>query len=353
MSLRSAAPALIAALLFGASTPLAKLLGGEMPPLLLAGLLYVGSGVGLAAMVASRHALQAHSDETLASHIPRTDWPWLLGAIVAGGMVGPALLMHGLASTDAASASLLLNLEGVFTALMAWVVFKENADRRIIIGMLAIVGGGVLLSWQPGEARLSAGVVFIVGACLCWAVDNNLTRKVSSNDALLLACLKGLFAGACNTGLALLMGARLPGWAPLAATLLVGLAGYGVSLVLFVLALRTLGTARTGAYFSVAPLFGVVIAFALWPQIPPWTFWVAIVLMAFGVWLHLSERHEHDHAHGPLEHSHPHGSDEHHQHAHDPALQASEPHTHPHAHAALKHRHPHYPDIHHRHAHPH
>jgi drug/metabolite transporter (DMT)-like permease len=353
MMLRSAAPALLAALLFGASTPLAKLLGGEVPPLLLAGLLYVGSGVGLGALLLIRGLLNARKPDAPTFRVPRADWPWLLGAIVAGGMLGPVLLMSGLASTDAASASLLLNVEGVLTALIAWLVFKENADRRIVFGMLAIVGGGVVLSWQPGEVRLSTGAILIVGACLCWAVDNNLTRKVSSNDAMLIACLKGLLAGVCNTGLALQAGAQLPAGAALLATLCVGLAGYGLSLALFVLALRTLGTARTGAYFSVAPLFGVVIAWTLWPQWPAWPFWLAAALMALGVWLHLSERHEHAHSHEPLSHSHGHRHDEHHQHAHDFVWDGTEPHAHPHVHAALVHRHPHHPDIHHRHSHPH
>lgn len=349
---RHAAPALAAALLFGASTPLAKWLGGEMPPLLLAGLLYVGSGVGLGALWLVRRALYRHPGETRIPGIPRADLPWLLGAIVAGGMFGPALLMQGLAGTDAAAASLLLNLEGVFTALIAWLVFKENADRRVVIGMLAIVAGGALLSWQPGAARVSAGALLIVAACLCWAVDNNLTRRVSSHDAMLIAGLKGLIAGLCNTGLALYAGAQLPAATPLAATLLVGFAGYGLSLALFVLALRALGSARTGAYFSVAPLFGVMLSWALWPQMPEWSFWLAAAAMAFGVWLHLGERHEHAHTHAPLQHDHRHRHDEHHRHTHDFDWDGSEPHAHPHAHAALTHRHAHYPDIHHRHTHP-
>ena len=173
----------------------------------------------------------------------------------------------------------------------------------------AIVGGGVLLSWQPVEARLSAGALLIVGACLAWAVDNNLTRKVSANDAMLVACLKGLLAGACNTALAMAFGAQLPAAEALAASLLVGFLGYGLSLSLFVVGLRTLGTARTGAYFSVAPLFGVLISFALWPQAPSLLFWAAAALMAVGVWLHISERHEHEHEHEPLEQSHRHRHD--------------------------------------------
>lgn len=352
MTIRPAVPALAAALLFGASTPLAKLLGADLSPVLLAGLLYLGSGVGLAVLLLIRR-LWGRSEETggASLSIPAREVPWLLGAIVAGGMFGPALLMTGLATTEAAPAALLLNVEGVLTAVIAWLVFKENADRQIVVGMAAIVAGGLLLSWQPGEARLSPGALLIIGACLCWAVDNNLTRKVSANDALLIACLKGLFSGVVNTSLGLLSGAHLPAPGPLAAGLVVGFTGYGLSLALFVVALRSLGTARTGAYFSVAPLFGVLIAFAVWPQIPQWTFWVAAALMTIGVWLHLRERHEHPHTHRPTEHAHPHWHDEHHQHVHHFAWDGAEPHVHPHRHEVLTHRHAHYPDIHHRHAH--
>lgn len=266
-------------------------------------------------------------------------------------MVGPWLLMLGLESTDAASASLLLNLEAVFTAVFAWLVFKENADRRIVLGMAAIVLGGVLLAWEPGGLTLSPAALFIGGACLCWALDNNLTRKVSTNDAMLLACLKGVVAGSGNTLIGLVAGAGLPGAAAVWFSLLVGFFGYGLSLTLFVIALRTLGTARTGAYFSVAPLFGVLLSFALWPAPPKVLFWPAAAMMAAGLWLHLRERHEHEHTHEPLEHAHPHRHDEHHQHRHDFAWDGVEPHAHAHRHEWLTHKHPHYPDIHHRHPH--
>lgn len=351
MSIRSASPALAAALLFGASTPLAKLLVGNMPPLLLAGLLYLGSGLGLGLLLLVRCLRDAGAAAQL--RIPRAEWPWLLGAILFGGVLGPALLMWGLTLADGATAALLLNVEGVLTALIAWVVFRENADRQIVLGMLAIVAGGVLLSWAPGGARLSPGALLVIGACLCWAIDNNLTRKVSSNDAMLVACLKGLLAGACNAALALGAGAVLPDAGPLAASLVVGFLGYGLSLTLFVVALRTLGTARTGAYFSVAPLFGVLIALALWPQPPSGRFWAAALLMGLGVWLHVRERHEHEHTHEPMEHSHRHRHDAHHQHDHGAGWDGSEPHVHAHRHAVLTHRHPHYPDIHHRHGHRH
>lgn len=349
MSLRSASPALAAALLFGASTPLAKLLVGQMPPLLLAGLLYLGSGLGLGLLLLVRRARRPGTAPPLS--FPRAEVPWLLGAIVAGGVLGPALLMWGLTQTGGATAALLLNLEAVLTAVIAWVVFKENADRQLVIGMLAIVAGGVLLSWEPGHAASAGGAPLIAAACLCWAIDNNLTRKVSTHDAMMVACLKGLLAGACNTALALASGATWPAASALGASLLVGFIGYGLSLTLFVLGLRTLGAARTGAYFSVAPLFGVLIALALWPQPPAPAFWAAAGLMALGVWLHVRERHAHLHTHEVLEHAHRHRHDEHHRHRHDFDWDGTEPHLHAHRHEAQTHRHAHYPDIHHRHDH--
>ncbi|MDB5779638.1 MAG: protein of unknown function transrane [Polaromonas sp.] len=352
MPFRSALPALLAALLFGASTPLAKLLAGNMPPLLLAGLLYLGSGFGLGALLILRRLRERQGGQPVTRlHIPRAERPWLLGAIAAGGMLAPALFMLGLAQTSAASASLLLNLEGVLTAVVAWLAFRENADRRVVLGMAAIALGGVLLSWQPGGASFSPGAGLIAGACLGWALDNNLTRRVSSNDALLVACLKGLLAGVTNTAIALYAGADLPAAAPLGYAAMVGFLGYGLSLSLFVVALRTLGTARTGAYFSVAPLFGVMISLALWPDMPGLLFWAAAALMGLGVWLHLSERHAHAHTHEALQHNHPHRHDAHHRHAHDFAWDGRSPHTHPHRHEPLAHTHAHYPDIHHRHPH--
>jgi len=357
----AALTALLAAALFGATTPLAKALLGSLPPLLLAGLFYLGSGVGLAVVILARRirpraaAQPAGQPET--QRLPLHDLPWLAGAIAAGGVAGPVLLMLGLGTTPAATASLLLNLEGVFTALIAWIVFRENVDAQVLLGMFAIVAGGAVLSWQPGTtagAGLPGGALLLAGACACWAVDNNLTRKVSTHDAMFIACLKGLVAGSVNVVLALAFGA---GWPPsthlpnIALAMLTGFAGYGVSLVLFVVALRNLGTARIGAYFSVAPLFGVTLAWLLWPAPPTWQFWLAAALMALGVWLHIRERHEHRHTHAALDHTHRHWHDAHHQHEHDFAWNGEEPHTHPHHHAPITHVHAHFPDIHHRHTH--
>jgi drug/metabolite transporter (DMT)-like permease len=339
--------ALAAALLFGGSTPFAKLLARDVSPVLLAGLLYLGSGVGLWAVRLARDRGFA------AVNLPANEWRWLLGAIVSGGVLGPVLLMYGLTSTSAGSASLLLNLEAVFTALMAWIVFRENADRRIVLGMALIVAGGAVLAWPqdgPGHGGL-AGELAIAGACLCWALDNNLTRKVSASDALFIAGTKGLCAGLTNCALALGLGVKLPGPAVLAEAMTVGLAGYGISLVLFVVALRGLGSARTGAYFSTAPFIGAVIAVLGFHEPASTTFWLAAALMGGGVWLHLTERHEHPHAHEEMMHTHPHVHDAHHQHSHDFPWDGVEPHVHAHRHEPHSHSHPHYPDLHHRHRH--
>ncbi|QQC66562.1 DMT family transporter [Paraburkholderia ginsengisoli] len=345
--------ALFAAALFGATTPLAKALLGSLSPFLLAGLFYLGSGGGLVIMILARRFKPRAAVDTQSAHprFPLREAPWLAGAIAAGGIAGPALLMLGLQTTPAATGSLLLNLEGVFTALIAWIVFRENVDVQVFLGMAAIVAGGVALSWQPGAAGLPAGTLLLAGACACWAVDNNLTRKVSTHDAMFIACVKGLVAGSVNVTLALALGARWPQLSSVALAMLTGFAGYGVSLVLFVVALRNLGSARTGAYFSVAPLFGVTLSWLLWPQWPPPLFWVAAALMTLGVWLHIRERHEHAHTHEPLAHTHRHRHDAHHQHEHDFAWDGQEPHTHPHHHGPITHAHAHFPDIHHRHTH--
>jgi drug/metabolite transporter (DMT)-like permease len=338
--------ALGAALLFGCSTPLAKLLLGDLSPLLLAGLLYAGSGLGLwlVRLVSPPGAREAP--------LRRADLPWLAGAVALGGIAGPVLLLSGLRATPAAVASLLLNLEGVFTALLAWFVFRENFDRRIALGMLLIVAGGAVLSWQRGPTAVPPlGIAAIAAACLCWALDNNFTQRISGGDPLQIAAIKGSVAGAVNLAAALAAGALLPQARVAGAALLVGLLGYGVSLVLFVLALRQLGTARTGAYFSLAPFFGAASSLALLGERVEGQVLVAAALMGFGVWLHLTERHGHDHTHEPHEHAHRHVHDEHHLHDHPRGTPSGELHTHSHVHERLTHAHPHYPDIHHRHRH--
>lgn len=341
--------ALSAALLFGASTPCAKLLLGGVSPVLMAGLLYLGSGVGLGLWSLLRStASQRHSDARLA----RRDLPWLIAVILAGGVVGPALLMWGLARTPASTSSLLLNLEGVLTALLAWHVFQENFDRRIALGMLAIVAGGALLSWAgTPEAGVPWGVVAIAGACGFWALDNNLTRTISASDPVQIAAIKGLAAGMTNVALAFGTGAACPHLGVVLSAATLGLVAYGLSLVLFILGLRHLGSARTGAYFSCAPFVGAALSLLLLRERPAVVFFAAAALMGLGLWLHLTETHGHVHVHAPIAHDHRHEHDAHHQHEHAPGETATDPHAHRHEHGPLEHAHPHYPDIHHRHEH--
>lgn len=345
------ARALLSATLFGVSAPLAKSLLARSSPQMLAGLLYLGSGVGLMAFWTLRRV-------TLRTRYPaekplgREDVPWLAGAYLAGGVLGPLLLMVGLMRTPASSASLLLNLEGVFTAVLAWTLFREHAPRRIILGMVFIVGGGLVISWE-GRAGWAgtAGPLAVAGACLCWGIDNNLTQRVSGGDPVQVAGLKGLVAGSVNLALGLALGGADGGAGAVGAALLLGLVSYGISLVLFILALRDLGTARTGAYFSTAPFIGAAAAVLILREAVSGSLLAGGALMAVGVWLHLTERHKHFHVHKAVTHTHRHVHDEHHQHEHPPGTPTGEPHAHEHTHEALAHSHPHYPDLHHRHRH--
>lgn len=341
--------ALSSAVLFGASTPFAKVLLGAIDPWMLAGLLYLGSGIGLFFVRIVRRASPTDHGEAA---LRGKDWPWFGGAVLAGGFVGPLLLMAGLALTPASTASLLLTLEGVFTAILAWVVFREHFQWRIGLGMAAISMGAVSLAWT-GSISLAglAGPLLIAGACLAWAVDNNLTRKVALSDPVQVAMIKGLAAGSVNLVLSVANGASLPAATAVLLSGLVGFIGYGVSLVLFVVALRHVGTARTGAYFSTAPFVGAAIAILALGEPITVQIVAAAILMGFGVWLHLTEQHEHEHQHEMLVHSHKHRHDEHHQHEHNSQDPPGEPHTHRHAHSPIRHSHPHYPDEHHRHQH--
>jgi drug/metabolite transporter (DMT)-like permease len=349
MNRRAIPYALASAALFGVSTPAAKALLGVVEPLILAGILYCGAGIGLALLRVLPPRGGAVRNE---APLGRAELPWLAGAIAAGGVVGPALLMIGLSRTPATTASLLLALEGAATALMAWFLFHESFDRRIATGMLCLVAGALLLSWG-GEPSLAgfAGPLAIVGACIAWGFDNNLTRKVSLSDPLQIAEIKGLSAGPINLLLGFLAGGMLPGLSATLVAGIVGFLGYGISLALFVLALRDLGAARTAAYFSTAPFLGAAAAVVAFGEPVTWQLAVAAALMGFGVWLHATERHHHEHEHQPIEHAHPHVHDEHHSHAHRPGDPAGEPHTHRHAHARLRHRHAHMPDMHHLHRH--
>lgn len=335
--------ALAAALLFGAGTPLAKLLLHTVSPWLLAGLLYLGSGLGLALYRRLSHAPSVS--------LTQSDRGWFAAAVLAGGVVAPILLMVGLTRMPATNASLLLNAEGVLTTLLAWFAFRENFDRRIALGMLALLAGALVLSW-PGQAHFAGlwPTLAVLGACLAWGIDNNLTRKVALTDATWIASMKGLVAGPVNLLLAFALGAHLPSWPGIVGAMAVGLFAYGVSLVLFIVGLRHLGTARTGAYFSIAPFFGAALALLMGEPVTA-PLLIAAALMLIGLVLHLTERHRHPHRHHAQEHEHEHVHDDHHQHGHDVPVPPGTRHRHWHRHAPLLHEHAHYPDMHHRHDH--
>src|SRR6266516_2787641 len=343
--------ALASAALFGVSTPAAKALLGMVDPVILAGLFYCGAGIGIALLpILAGSILNAPTarQQPLARH----DYGWLAGAIALGGVAGPVLLMLGLSRTAAATASLLLTMEGAATALLAWFVFHENFDRRIALGMPCLVAGAAMVSWSGTPTiETLAGPLAIIAACVAWGIDNNLTRKVSLADPLEIVQLKGLIAGPVNLLLGLWAGASLPGPFGILMAALVGFVCYGLSRALFVVGLRHLGGARSGAYFSAAPFVGVATAVVASQQPLTIQLIAAGALMAVGVWLHVTERHAHAHSHARMVHAHAHTHDEHHRHSHGPQDPPGEPHTHAHEHATLTHSHPHVPDMHHDHRH--
>ncbi len=342
--------ALIAAFLFGASTPAAKILLEKTDPLFLAGMLYFGSGIGLLILILIRFLLKKSSFSE--SSLTRKDIPWLAAATLFGGILAPILLMSGLARVEASSASLLLNMEGVLTALLAWFVFREHFDSRIFIGMLLIILGGLILSWTSHPTIGNrVGPLLIIGACLSWGIDNNVTRKISANDPLQITVIKSLVAGSTNLLLAAFFHGQIPNISVFMTAGFLGFVSYGLSLACFILALRHIGTSRTGAFFSLAPFVGTGLSLFFLHESISLRIVAAGILMGAGVWLHLTEKHSHEHTHELLEHEHQHVHDEHHQHEHRPEDPLGEPHVHYHQHKPLTHSHPHYPDIHHRHAH--
>lgn len=340
----------LAAILFGMSPPLCKLLLGWASPLALASLLYLGAGVGLLSVYALRRAFW---------HLPSSppprgrEWSLLAGAVVCGSILAPFLLMLGLGRTPASTASLLLNLELVATALLAWTFFKEGFERRVGLGMAGVLAGCVALSW-PSEAGWNgwAGPAAIAGACALWGMDNNFTQGLAERDPLLVAGLKGLAGGAVNGLIAMGAGQAFPKGTSLGACLIVGFICYGLSLVFFVLSLRRMGTARTVALFSLAPFAGAGLSFVLLGEAVSPSFLVGLVLVAAGLAVTLVLRHEHPHTHDETDHEHLHIHDEHHDHRHGVGTFPEEPHVHRHHHEFLVHLHPHFPDSHHRHGHP-
>lgn len=340
--------AVMAAVLFGASAPLSKLLLAQVEPVIMAGLLYLGSGLAALLVLLARKVTRNQNFE---ARVTRHDLPYLAGAVAAGGIAAPILLMYGLAGTPAATASLLLNFESVATALIAGLIFREATGRRLWSALALITAGSILLTIDPGSRWGFSGLAFaVLGACFLWGLDNNLTGHISAHDPVTIVAIKGLGAGTVSLLLGLLAGQPLPDWNYFGIAMLLGSLSYGASIGLFVLALRGLGAARTGTLFASAPFIGAVLSFLIFRDSPSTAFWISIPLMVAGVSLLLLEEHEHLHIHEAFDHEHSHRHDTHHRHGH-PGSAADNRHSHPHRHEETEHAHVHAPDLHHRHSH--
>ncbi len=339
--------AILSALLFGMSPVACKVIVGEMPPALLAGLLYLGSGLGLIGVV----LYQKIPVVDLALSLSRRQLLYLAGAISAGGVIAPLFLAFGIRYGTATEVSLLLNFETVATTFLAWFVFHEHIGSRVWIGKFLIIGGSlVIILAGGGGVQFSMPGLSVLMACALWGIDNNLTRELESLPAPLLACAKGLSAGIFNVALSLFMLGSPVSAGQVTGALGIGALSYGASLVLFIHALRAIGAARTSTWFASGPFIGSLLSVIVLGERPPVEYWLAAPVMLSGMFLLYGESHRHLHHHDPLAHSHPHGHDEHHRHEHG-AEDNAEPHDHHHVHEPLTHAHLHWPDIHHRHRH--
>jgi drug/metabolite transporter (DMT)-like permease len=287
------------------------------------------------------------------ARLEREDVPWLLAAVVAGGVVGPILLMVGLRSTPAATASLLLNVEVVATGLLARAFFRERIGLATGLAMAAVaVAGGVLSLDGTSPWGMSLGGLAVVGACFAWGVDNNLTARVSLKDPKRIVAIKGISAGLFSIALAMALGRPWPSLSRSALALALGAMSYGASIALFVHSLRRVGAARTGALFGMAPFIGAGLSLVVFRSVPGWSFWVSFLLMAVAALALARERHAHEHEHAPATHAHAHRHDDgHHNHVHEDRVPEAARHAHLHAHRGVVHSHPHRPDPHHRHDH--
>ncbi len=338
--------ALLAALFFGASAPITKLLLGDVPPVLMAGFLYFGSGMGISLVKLFRRL----TSNQIEAGIKAPDTGWLAGAILSGGILAPIVLMISLKNTPASTASLLLNFEGAGTTLIALLFFHESISRRALSAIFAITLASIFLSTDfRGGFGFSLGALGILLACVLWGVDNNLTRNISAKDPLTIVAWKGLVAGSFSLFLGLGFGQRPPAWITILSILVLGFVSYGLSTLLFIYSLRGLGAARTSALYGTAPLAGVVLSFLIFRDPITLLFVLAAILMIAGAWLLANEEHAHFHIHMPVVHEHRHTwSDEFHRHEGTDET-AGKPHSHEHVHPRTEHEHGHMPDIHHRH----
>lgn len=340
---------LISAAFFGISPPVAKLLVRDIQPIPLAGLLYLGAFLGLSVYYLLRQALSKNG--AAAAQLGRTDIPWLFGAILCGGIIAPICLMFGLRITSGFSTSLFLNLEGVATAVIAVLVFRENAGNRLWLALSCMSVSGLFLAWDPniGEFKV-LGPILIVMAMVCWGIDNNLTRQISDKNPIQTALIKGLIAGTVSLSLAYVLGMKIPFNENTVFALVLGSFSYGVSLVFFIKALERLGSFRTGIFFNLAPFIGAAISLLLLREWLGWIMLPATAFMIAGYWLMVGESHSHIHVHKVLTHTHLHDHKGlHHRHMHSNGQEG--PHIHEHTHGQETHSHAHWPDSHHRHLH--
>jgi len=341
---------IISAILFGLSTPISKLLIKEISPLALAGLLYLGAFLGLAVYSIGKKIIGA-KNESRSSPLRQKDLGWLAGATAAGGILAPICLLFGLAKISGYAASLLLNMEGVATALIAVGIFKENAGRKIWLALAFMTCAGIFLSWDPGQNKFAlTGSLLVLAAMICWGIDNNFTRNIADKDPVQIARIKGLVAGTFSLALAFLLGTKVPFGKTFIFGLALGALSYGLSLVLYINSLRGLGAFRAGAFFSFAPFVGALASLLVLPEPAKWIMIPGALFMILGVFLIINEKHEHHHRHERLVHAHAHGhGDGHHFHRHEGP--GDDPHAHEHTHEEMDHIHGHCPDIHHRHEH--
>ena len=350
LGLRDYRAAIISALFFACMPPGVKLLEKFLPPQSLAGIIYLFAGLGLfVVLIFTKKMFIAFS------HFKRQDVKWLVFVIFFGGVLAPAFFVYGARQMSSSMSSLLLNLEVVFTALLAWFIFKEHFIWRIFWGISLIVFGCVVLVFHSeifGENNSFWGVILVGLSCLAWALDNNFTRQISHLNPLLIAAIKGLLAGTANLSIGLFLGEQFQVGVAFWGAGFLGILVVGVSLTAFVISLGKIGTARTGAILASPSFIGAFLSLVFLREELSFQLLLSMILIASGVWLHLSEEHDHEHTHEMLEHAHLHLSDEHHQHKHEGMGElAEEPHDHWHYHEKLTHRHSHFPDIHHRHLH--
>lgn len=345
--------AIVAAILWGASIPALKVFVGEINPVMMAGLLYLGSGISLGLLLVARQFIGNFKNGVhKEAQLERSDLVWVISSILSGSIAAPICLMQGLSLTPATVSSLFLNFEGVMTIVLGGLLFGEYIGNRIWLVMILLFGGGLLLSITSGEFITwnVAGPLLLIAACALWGLDNNLTRNISGKDPVVLTCCKGLLGGIATTSIAIFNKALIPKVSSIFIVLSIGAVCSGLSLILFIYALRSLGAARTSACFGTFPFLGAVLSVIFLHEELTAPIVSAFVIMGIAVALLFSEQHFHLHTHEKISHSHLHATDEHHMHLHN-GTEGAEPHSHLHIHENLTHEHHHLPDIHHRHSH--